>query len=82
MAAQGQIVEVQGVVKAIAADGHTRILKSGDIVQAGERVELADGASVLMMRPDGEMVALDGGRTVLLSEEMLVPRSVDATESL
>ena len=81
MAAQGQIVEVQGVVKAIAADGHTRILKSGDIVQAGERVELADGASVLMMRPDGEMVALDGGRTVLLSEEMLVPRSVDATDA-
>lgn len=81
MAAQGQIVEVQGVVKAIAADGHTRILKSGDIVQVGERVELADGASVLMMRPDGEMVALDGGRTVLLSEEMLVPRSVDATDA-
>ncbi|MCG9029614.1 retention module-containing protein, partial [Laribacter hongkongensis] len=81
MAAQGQIVEVQGVVKAIAADGRTRILKSGDIVQAGERVELADGASVLMMRPDGEMVALDGGRTVLLSEEMLIPRSVDATDA-
>ncbi|MCG9092958.1 retention module-containing protein, partial [Laribacter hongkongensis] len=81
MAAQGQIVEVQGVVKAIAADGHIRILKSGDIVQAGERVELVDGASVLMMRPDGEMVTLDGGRTVLLSEEMLVPRSVDATDA-
>ncbi|MGL6071212.1 retention module-containing protein, partial [Craterilacuibacter sp.] len=79
--AQGQVVSIQGVVKAIAADGSSRLLKAGDIILAGERIELAQGAALAFSRPDGQLVNLDGGRTVLLAEETLLPNAVDASEA-
>ncbi|NDV13564.1 retention module-containing protein, partial [Crenobacter caeni] len=79
--AQGKVVAIQGVVRAIAADGSVRILKAGDMVATGERIELANGASLTFERPGGQQVSLDGGRTVLLAEETLQPNAVDATEA-
>ncbi|MCL6263316.1 retention module-containing protein, partial [Craterilacuibacter sp. RT1T] len=79
--AQGQVVSIQGMVKAIAADGSIRQLKAGDVILAGERIELAQGAALAFSRPDGQLVNLDGGRTVLLAEETLLPNAVDASEA-
>ncbi|RQW22184.1 retention module-containing protein [Rhodobacteraceae bacterium CH30] len=79
--AQGQVVSIQGVVKAIAADGGSRLLKAGDIILSGERIELAQGAALAFSLPDGQLVNLDGGRTVLLAEETLLPNAVDSSEA-
>ena len=54
-AVQGQVVAVNGVAKAIDAQGHERILKAGDIIQPGERVVLLDGATLSVARADGEL---------------------------
>ncbi|TIC81254.1 retention module-containing protein, partial [Crenobacter intestini] len=79
--AQGKVVAIQGVVRAVAADGSVRVLKAGDMVATGERIELANGAALTFERPDGQEVSLDGGRSVLLAEETLQPNVVDASEA-
>ncbi|OWY38123.1 hypothetical protein CEK28_14475, partial [Xenophilus sp. AP218F] len=78
---QGQVLSLQGIVKAVAADGSVRILKVGDILQAGERLMLEPGALLSFARADGEVVALDGARQIVLVDEALQSHGADASEA-
>ncbi|MEO3960785.1 retention module-containing protein, partial [Chromobacterium piscinae] len=78
---QGQVLSLQGSVKAIGVDGKVRILKVGDILQPGEQLQLENGASVSISRADGEVMHLDGDRQVTLTEEVLHAQHADAAEA-
>ncbi|KJV32067.1 hypothetical protein VI06_05410, partial [Aquitalea magnusonii] len=80
-AVQGQVVAVNGVAKAIDAQGHERILKAGDIIQPGERVVLLDGATLSVARADGELLNVDGPREMALTTETMQPQTTDKTEA-
>ncbi|NWK78019.1 retention module-containing protein [Aquitalea sp. LB_tupeE] len=80
-AVQGQVVAVNGVAKAIDAQGHERILKAGDIIQPGERVVLLDGATLSVARADGELLNVDGPREMALTPETMQPQTTDKTEA-
>ncbi|WP_159874659.1 retention module-containing protein [Aquitalea denitrificans] len=80
-AIQGQVVAVNGVVKAIDAQGHERILKAGDIIQPGEHVVLLDGATLSVGRADGAVLNVDGPREMALTDETLQPQTTDKSEA-
>ncbi|STB70490.1 retention module-containing protein [Chromobacterium violaceum] len=78
---QGQVLSLQGSVKAIGVDGKARLLKVGDILQPGEQLQLENGAAVSLSRADGEVVRLEGDRQVMLTDEVLHGQHADATEA-
>ncbi|UTH75987.1 retention module-containing protein [Chromobacterium sp. IIBBL 290-4] len=78
---QGQILSLHGTVKAIDASGKIRILKAGDILLPGERLQLEEGADIRFTRGDGQIVELDGNRQMQLSEDLLRPHNAEANES-
>ena len=58
--AQAKVIAIQGEAKAIAPDGSVRILKAGDILQAGEQLVLAPNASVQYAMADGTLFQQTG----------------------
>ncbi|MBP9608047.1 MAG: retention module-containing protein, partial [Laribacter sp.] len=78
--AQGQIVALEGVAKAIGKNGDVRLLKAGDELLAGERLILENGAVLTLARADGQTVVLDGDREIVLAEEMLNPAAFEAAD--
>ncbi|MCG9007830.1 retention module-containing protein, partial [Laribacter hongkongensis] len=58
--AQAKVIAIQGEAKAIAPDGSVRILKAGDILQAGEQLVLAPNASVQYAMADGTLIQQTG----------------------
>uniref|UniRef100_UPI0009E3C00E retention module-containing protein n=1 Tax=Chromobacterium vaccinii TaxID=1108595 RepID=UPI0009E3C00E len=78
---QGQILSLQGSVKAIGSDGKARLLKVGDILLPGEQLQLENGAAIDISRANGEILHVDGSRQVTLTDEILHAQPSDATEA-
>ncbi|MBP8812212.1 MAG: retention module-containing protein [Laribacter sp.] len=58
--AQAKVIAIQGEAKAISPDGSVRVLKVGDILQAGEQLVLAPNASVQYATADGTLFQQTG----------------------
>ena len=58
MAQIATVIALKGNVFLVAADGTERLLKVGDVIQQGESVRTAVGATVELMTDGGQVVAL------------------------
>ncbi len=76
--AQATVLSVTGNAVVVQADGTTRALKVGDVIQKGETVRTAAGARVELMMEDGQVVAMGPAQTVRVDETMA---QTDATPS-
>ncbi|TDR82127.1 hypothetical protein [Paludibacterium purpuratum] len=67
-----QVLSLQGEAFAVDKQGRRRALRVHDRIAAHERVELADGARLVLLRDDGERIVLDG-EVQRLPDETAVP---------
>ncbi|WP_180684550.1 retention module-containing protein, partial [Tepidicella baoligensis] len=68
--AQATVLSVTGNAVVVAADGSTRPLKVGDVIQKGETIRTAPGARVELMMEDGQVVAMGPGQSLRVDESM------------
>ncbi|WP_101048796.1 retention module-containing protein [Macromonas nakdongensis] len=79
--AKATVLSVTGNAVVVQADGSTRALKVGDVVQKGETVRTAAGARVELMMEDGQVVAMGPTQTVRVDEAMAKAEDTPAAEN-
>ncbi|BEV70593.1 hypothetical protein THUN1379_00750 [Paludibacterium sp. THUN1379] len=60
MSMASQVLQVSGEVFAVNAQGQRRLLRRLDRLRADERIEATPGAQLLLLREDGQRVAISG----------------------
>jgi len=68
--AQATVLSVTGNAVVVQADGTTRALKVGDVIQKGETIRTAAGARVELMMEDGQVVAMGPAQALRVDETM------------
>jgi hypothetical protein len=80
--AQATVLSVTGNAVVVAADGSTRPLKAGDVIQRGEIIRTLDGARVELRMEDGQVVAMAPGQALRVDESLAQTESTPtATEA-
>ncbi|WP_017926615.1 retention module-containing protein [Thioalkalivibrio sp. HL-Eb18] len=84
MSTQTTVATVQtliGTAMARDAEGNTRVLQTGDVIQAGETVEVDAGGLVELAFADGSTVTLAEGEAAVITEDLAQTTGADPTES-
>ena len=68
--AQATVLSLTGNAVVVQADGSTRALKVGDVIQKGETIRTAAGARVELMMEDGQVVAMGPAQALRVDETM------------
>ncbi len=77
--AQATVLSVTGNAVVVQADGSTRPLKAGDVIQKGETIRTAAGARVELMMEDGQVVAMGPSQSVRVDESMAQTEATPTT---
>ena len=79
--AEGKVVTLIGKVIAITPDGVERVLQLGDSVRSGERIVVAEGASVGIQTGTGEVVVVGEARDLLITDDVIAAQTADKTDA-
>ena len=77
--AQATVLSVTGNAVVVQADGTTRALKVGDVIQKGETIRTAAGARVELMMEDGQVLAMGPNQAVRVDETMAQTQDTPTT---
>ncbi|OYT91959.1 MAG: hypothetical protein CFE43_11155, partial [Burkholderiales bacterium PBB3] len=79
--ARGFVAVLQGKAWKIDANGNRLELKVGDEVEAGQKIMTADGARLELALPNGQAVAIEAGRELLIDTVLLGVSPVEKSEA-
>ncbi|SHO42519.1 retention module-containing protein, partial [Desulfopila aestuarii] len=79
MTQSGKVQAISGQVTARTPEGQVRELHVGDLVYENEIIETSAGATLSIIQPDGNLLALDANEQLLLDES--VNGTIDPTDA-